>query len=353
MFLNAKRRRQGRALWLAAVLAATALAVSAQQSAQQQAAPQSRNQARSQANDPLRVHLRTRLTPGVVMRYRIEVESTSDTTHGGAVQDPQGPSHLIVTWDATVRMEVLSGNAAVSPTAPAGSIRLRTTYEKSLAVVKSDTPDPQAEDIEQQYGKLQGQSMEFTVLPGGAVTEVSGLGEILTDDKARSAAEEWVKQVSSGAGTPEQGIVPGQTWSTDEPAESLPLAGMFWHTNSTYLQNEPCRPVDPAKPAVAQDAETCAVILSRLSLVTPRKLHDPTPAAYLKDGVHTAGSWSTSGESMNYVSLRNGWVVSVAQNGTEQMDMTFTNASGVTVQYKGTVGTHSTVTLLPNERSPR
>ena len=95
------------------------------------------------------------------------------------------------------------------------------------------------------------------------------------------------------------------------------------------------------------------MILSRLSLVTPRKLHDPTPAAYLKDGVHTAGSWSTSGESMNYVSLRNGWVVSVAQNGTEQMDMTFTNASGVTVQYKGTVGTHSTVTLLPNERSPR
>jgi hypothetical protein len=287
------------------------------------------------------------------MRYQIQVESTSDTTRSGAVQDPQGPSHLIVTWDATVRMEVLSGNTAVSPTTPAGSIRLRTTYEKSLAVVKSDTPDPQAEDIEQQYDKLQGQSIEFTVLPGGAVSEVSGLGDILTDDKARSAAEQWIKQVSSGAGTPAQGIVPGQMWSSDEPAESLPLAGMFWHSNSTYLQNEPCRAVDPAKASAAQEPETCAVILTRLSLVTPRKLRDPSPAAYLKDGVHTSGQWTTSGESMNYISLRNGWVVSVAQNGSEQMDVTFTNASGTVVQYKGTVGTHSTVTLLPNDPSPQ
>ena len=189
-----------------------------------------------------------------------------------------------------------------------------------------------------------------------AVTEVSGLGEILTDDKARTAAEQWIKQVSSGAGTPEQGIVPGQTWSSDEPAESLPLAGMFWHSNSTLsFRNEQPLPArsHPAKPTPAQDTETCAVILTRLSLVTPHKLRDPTPAAYLQDGVHTSGQWTTSGESMNYVSLRNGWVVSVTQNGAEQMDVTFTNSSAVAIRYKGTVGTHSTVTLLPNDPSPQ
>ena len=338
MNLNARRQRR-RVAWLAGTLAALSLVIAARQPA---------TAARAQTRGAARVQPRPRLTPGVVMRYQIEVQSTSDTSHSGAVQDPQGPSHLIVTWNATIRMEALSGNAAVSATAPPGSIRLRTTYEKSSAVVSSDTPDPQAEATEQQYDKLEGQSIEFTVLPGGGVSDVSGLSDILTDEKARSAVEQWIKQISAGVGTPTQGIIPGQTWSVDEPADTLPLAGMVWRTNSTYLQNEPCRSVDPVGTTTAQDGETCAVILTRLSLVTVRKMHDPTPDAYLKNGVHTTGHWSSSGESMNYVSLRNGWVVNVTQNGSEQMDVMFTNSSGVAVRYSGTVGTHTTVSLLPS-----
>src|SRR5277367_4918538 len=114
MSLNAKWRRSN-AVWLTGALAAASLAAAAQQPAPQpapQAAPQGRSQSHSQAAGVLRVQLRPRLVPGVTMRYQIEVESTSDTTHGGVVKDPQGPSRLIVTWNATVRMEVLSGNAS-------------------------------------------------------------------------------------------------------------------------------------------------------------------------------------------------------------------------------------------------
>jgi hypothetical protein len=230
---------------------------------------------------------------------------------------------------------------------------LRTTYEKSSATVESDTPDPQQESIEQQYAKLEGSSIEVALAPDGSVSAVSGLEGILTDEKARSAAEQWIKQVSAGIGAPAQGIVPGQIWISDEPADSLPLAGMRWHTISTYLKDEPCLPASPAGSAAAQDVESCAVIHTRLSLLTPRKINDPTPQLYRQNGVHTAGRWSSSGESLTYVSLQNGWVVNATQNGSEQMDMTFTNASGAVIHYAGTVATHSQLTLLPSDPSPQ
>ena len=101
--------------------------------------------------------------------------------------------------------------------------------------------------------------------------------------------------------------------------------------------------------ASAQDSEMCAVILTRLSLQTVRKMSDATPESYRQKGMHTSGHWSSSGESLTYVSLRSGWVVTVTQNGSEQMDMSFTNASAAVIRYAGTVGTHSQLTMLPSE----
>src|SRR3954470_18312515 len=64
-----------------------------------------------------RVILAPKLVRGDVMRYRIQFQTTSQTSHTGAVHDPQGPSQLTVTWDATVRLEVLdqATNPAAGP----------------------------------------------------------------------------------------------------------------------------------------------------------------------------------------------------------------------------------------------
>src|SRR3990170_8311784 len=150
------------------------------------AAPQNRPAAQA----PAPVSLQARFTPGQVMRYRVAFETTSATRQSGLVQDPQGPAQLTVIWNATVRLEVFAAEANAGPppsstgsgTAGASPIRLRSTYEQSVATVRSDTPEPRAEEIEQQYAQLAGRSLEFTLTPDGRVSDVRGLESLLSNE---------------------------------------------------------------------------------------------------------------------------------------------------------------------------
>jgi hypothetical protein len=339
----------GRTGCISLIAAATLFAYSA--TAASQAQPNSKV-------SPQRVDLRPRLTPGEVLRYQIQLQTVTDTKRTGAISDPQGPSRLAVTWDATVRLEVLgvtdSPNAASLPPKAAGGktagskpaavpLRIRTTYEHSAASVKSDSPDPQADDIEQSYKRLEGQVIEFTVGSDGHVFNVHGLESIFDDDEVRKAAEQWMAQVS-GPAIGAAGVTVGQSWNSAQSATSMPLAGMVWRSNSTYLRNEPCR---PAEPASASSEELCAVVLTRQSVLPQKQLRDPTPEDYRRNGLHTSGHWTGSGESLSYLSLQSHSSVSVTQDSSQQMDFTVTNASGDSIHYAGTIETHSHVALLP------
>jgi hypothetical protein len=309
---------------------------------------------------PQRVDLRPKLSPGEVLRYQIQLQTVTDTKRTGAISDPQGPSRLAVTWDATVKLEILGVTNppnALSPAQKSGAnkravaksnaaavpLRIRTIYEHSAASVKSDSPDPQADDIEQSYKRLEGQVIEFTVGTDGHVSDVHGLESIFDDDQVRTAAEQWMTQVSGPAiGAPDVAV--GQSWNSAQPATSMPLAGMIWRSNSTYLRNEPCRPTEPAS---ASSGELCAVVLARQSVLSQKQLRDPTPEEYRRNGLRTSGQWSGSGESLSYLSLQAHSAVSVTQDSSQQMDFTVTNSSGESIRYAGTVETHSRVALLP------
>src|ERR1700675_3484762 len=89
--------------------------------------PPARNQKGGAAST--RVSLSPRFVPGQTFRYEMEFETTTDTKRSGLASDPQGPSSLVVDWNATVRMEVLPADSGVQ----GGGMRLRTTYEKSTA----------------------------------------------------------------------------------------------------------------------------------------------------------------------------------------------------------------------------
>ena len=315
------------------------------------AAPQNRPAAAA----PARIPLQPRFTPGQVMRYRIALESTSATRQSGLVQDPQGAAQLIVTWDATVRVEVFAAERSAGPSpssagsrAAGGPIRLRITYEQSAATVRSDTPEPRSEEIQQQYAQLAGRSIEFTLTADGRVSEIRGLEGLLSDEKARAAVQQWIVQLSAAAATPPGGVVPGQKWSSTQPAD-LPLAGLSWRTDASYLRNEPCRLANPSYAAAISDRQDCAVILARLALVTSRSLRDPTPEEYRRNGLRTSGRWTGSGESLMYVLLDTGWVVRTTQESTEQMDVTITGGPanpGSSVRHSGAVSTRSQVFLL-------
>ncbi|MBI3668468.1 MAG: hypothetical protein HY237_01605 [Acidobacteria bacterium] len=300
-----------------------------------------------------RVRLAPQLAPGSVLRYQMESRTTTESHRTGLVEDPQAPSQLAITWGAVVRLEVLSVGPDVARH-PAARTRLRTTYEKSVATARSDTYDPEAAALEEQYRKLEGRTIQFTLDAQGKVSEAEGLQEILSDQRAASAAREWLGELAAGAALPAEGIAPGQQWSAERPATSAPLAGIVWRTHSTYLRNEPCRPADPARTAAAAaPEETCAVILTRFEMTQPHAPRDPTPEEYRKSGLRTAGKWTGSGESLSYVSLRTGWVVSVTQSGAEEMDVTVASADGeARVRYAGRVRSQSQITLLPESTPP-
>ena len=300
-----------------------------------------------------RVSLTPRFVVGQTFRYDMEFETTTATSRSGIVSDPQGPSSSVVDWNATVRVEVLPADPAT-----VGEVRLRTTYEKSTASVHSDSFDPGADDTRAQYQNLEGKVIEFVLAAGGRVKSVSGLEGLVDDEKAAQSARQWVDQFSATVGAPPGGVVPGQTWSTTQPANSLPLAGLAWRSNAEYLRNEPCHPPNPELPPTqgaldlavnAQTKEVCAVILTNLDLIRVKAVRDPTPEEFRKSGVQTAGKWTGSGQSLTYVSLATGLVVSATQTGSEEMDVTLTRSRSAAIRYAGKITSRSHVALVTGE----
>jgi hypothetical protein len=300
-----------------------------------------------------RVSLTPRFVPGQAFRYEMEFETTTDTSRSGLASDPQGPSSVVVDWNATVRIEVLSADADTP-----GGIRLRTTYEKSTASIRSDSFDPSASDTSQQYHSLEGKVVEFTLDAGGKVKYVSGLEGMSDSEKGAQSARQWIAQLGASAGAPPGGVSVGQSWSWEQPADSLPIAGMVWRTDSEYLRTEACHPANPDIPAAtavdslanSQLAKDCAVILANLNLVHSKSVRDTTPSEFRKNGVQSAGKWSGSAQSLLYVSLASGLVVSVTQTGTEEMDVTLTSNHGNTsMRYAGTISTRSQVALVADD----
>jgi hypothetical protein len=313
--------------------------------------------AKKNATSSARVSLTPRFVPGETFRYAMEFETTAETSRSGLASDPQGPSNLVVDWNAAVRIEILPADS----TTP-GGIRLRTTYEKSAAVVRSDTFDPTANATIEQYKKLEGKVVEFTLGADGKVKYVAGLEGIVDSQNASQSARDWIAQLSASAGAPAGGVTIGQRWSSEQPADSLPIAGLVWHTESQYLRNEPCHPPNPDVPAapaapvsrvVSPVPADCAVILADLSLLRSKSARDSTPPDLRKNGVQSEGKWNGSAQSLLYVSLATGMVVSVTQTGTEVMDVKLTSNHNTSMRYAGNVSSRSHVTLLSEDTATK
>jgi hypothetical protein len=300
------------------------------------------------------VSLVPRFSVGQSFRYDMEFETSTSTTRSGFAIDPQGPNQVSIIWNAKLRMEVLPAE-----TANPGGTRLRLTYEKSAANVGSDTFDPSANATEQQYQKLEGKVIEFTLDANGKVQSISGLQGIVEDDKAVQAAMQWIAQLNAGSGAPAGGVHIGDRWSTEQPATSLLLPGLVWHYDSQYLRNEACHPPNAdgpqastagGPPGGAVGDEMCAVILTHLSLV---RLKPATRSGKDKNESFTEGTWTGSGEGLTYVSLRNGLAVSITQGATENLDVTITSARNSNMRYAGEIVTRSQVALQDGDAAPK
>jgi hypothetical protein len=302
-----------------------------------------------------RIHLVPVFKPGDSFRYQIESRMATTGKTTTPIVNPQGATQLKQSVSILLRLDVLEVQPGANATP--GPMRLRATYEKSTASSETDAYDPNSAALVDQYNHLEGRSMEFTVNPDGKLVDFKGLDDMLSNPSAAQTVRSWMSGLSSSAGLPPGGIEVGQKWSKEESLTGIPLDRLFWRTEATYLRNELCPDNTPAlredAAAKAPNANSpmCAVILTRITVVRhgAHGSHaDETPDDYRRNGLRTSGIWNVSGESLDYVSLSNGYVIRSAQSGTQDVDFTVTSTrTGSQMSYKGKIETDSQINLLP------
>jgi hypothetical protein len=315
-----------------------------------------------------RVHPVPHFAAGQVFHYSVQTRIDSTSHSSGPIANSQGPAKLEESISVVLRLEILSVSGSAAAPGPA---RIRVTYEKAAASSNSDSYDPDIAAMDERYRKLEGQSIEFTLEPSGEITGVTGLKGILAGESGSAVVHQWLGQLTLSASIPKKGIAIGEKWSSAQPIDNVPLAGLVWHTDSTYLRNEPCPAVhselasgaapQPLTPAPVPDE--CAMILTH-SVITGapdqhRSAHDighqpdRTPDIFRKNGLRTFGVWTGTGDGLTAVSLRTGMVVSVTQTGATHMDFTIMTATAQNrMRYAGDTHTQSQITLLSQSVIP-
>jgi hypothetical protein len=309
-----------------------------------------------------RLHLNPKFTVGQVLRYQISTRTTTTSNTTTPIVNAEGASQLKQTLLMQLRIDVL----AVQPSADGaiGTVRLRATYEKASATSESDAYDPGAITRVDQFNKLEGRAVEFTIDSDGKLSRVAGLDDLLANPVASSTVRSSMSGLSPGALFPKEGIVIGQKWTNEQPLENTPLAGLIRRTESTYLRDEsvltpyasdviPSASAtnDPgiAKPNATTGNTACAVIVTKFEILHRGPAHgDSTPPDYVHNGLRTSGTWTGSGESLDSISLATGFVIRSTQTATQSMDFEIVSPStGSKIHYVGQVETQSEITLLP------
>jgi len=325
-----------------------------------------------------RVRFVPRFATGDTLRYQIESRTTTTGKATEPIQNPEGNSRLKQTANLVVKLEVLGVDAAaVTPRAASAQttggdrIHMRATYEKASAKTETDAYDPTAQTLEEQYNRLEGRAMEFTVEPDGKLSDMKGMDDVLANPSTAEAARSWMTGIASGGGFPKEGIVPGQRWTNEKPLEGAPLAGLVWHTESTYLRDEDCTasaagkgvaaergPSENGDPraavlpaATARPRESCAVVLTRFEIVRKASKDDQTPEDFRKNGLRTSGTWTGSGQSLDSISLTTSLLMSSTQTSVQEMNLDIVSPSaGSKIHYQGKVESESEITLLLQEK---
>lgn len=290
-----------------------------------------------------RVQLAPRFAEGATLRYRIETRTSSAEHTTTPVANTDGGAQIKQTTSFVVRLDVL-GVHSVAPDAT--SVRLRATFEKANADSATDVVTPEQNALDDSINRFEGHSFEFTIGPADEPTDVKGIDQLTTNPAAADRALSWISVLSSAGSFPKNGVEIGQKWNSDRDLTGLPLTGLVWRMESSYLRNEQC--------AVAQTQEDCAIILTHFEISRRGSPHsDATPEDYRRNGLRTSGKWTGSGESLNSVSLVNGFLVSSTQTATQDMDYEIVSASsGSRIHHVGHTATQTEINLVVGAAAP-
>jgi hypothetical protein len=280
---------------------------------------------------------------GASMVYDVETRTSTSGKVAGPIDNPESPTQATLTASFRVRLDVLT----VAVGADGQTVRLRATWLVAHAQASSDAVNPAEPDPAAPFTQLAGRSLEFTLAPGGAMSQLHGL-EDLPGGAPPPAAILWIASLISSSGFPKGGLLPNQQWGADQPLAGIPLAGLVWHAQSTYLRAEPCKPIGAALGA------PCAAVLTHLAVVHRGSARgDATPPDYLRNGLRTSGTWDGSGEGLGSFSLADGLLVSGTQTSTQSYDYEIKSASsGTSIRYTGKVEGQTSIARVDQSQSP-
>jgi len=309
-----------------------------------------------------RVHLTPQFARGAILRYSIETRTSSSEHTTTPILNPEGASQYKQSTSLIVRLDVLDvpSSSAQTPSA----VRFRATFEQARADSRADAYAPEAGTLDDAIEGLESHAFEFSIDAANNLTAVTGLDRIAPNHEAAARVLSWMRILFGSVDLPRGGIEVGQKWNSERPLTGVPLSGLVWRNDSTYLRDEPCSasavgttaasargtstmPTNAAPSRSTQD--DCAVVLTRFSTLRHGSKHsDATPEEYVRNGLRTSGKWTASGESLSSIALANGFLISSTQSATQEMDYIIESASsGSKIHHVGRTTTQTEITALP------
>jgi hypothetical protein len=220
-----------------------------------------------------RVDLFPKLHAGQTIIYSITFRSDKQTKTQSSVVVAQAPPPVQTDVRALLRLEILG----VEAQGQRAVIHSRARFESLDADTQAKKQDTKETAV------------EFTIFPDGRVDQVTGLDALPPEQQ--QVWQQWASRFAAAAVFPQNGIKVTQKWKSEETLRSpSPIARLSWTRESTYVRNEPCRPVRITSEGdfveSDQPPEFCAVILTIATLKQqspphhPRRLPNP-PASHL------------------------------------------------------------------------
>lgn len=312
-----------------------------------------------------RIRIEPRYTPGETMYYQIELHTVSTGKTTTPIIDPEGGTNVTENVDLLVRLDVLTETVPGATSSHAGraanAVHMRVTYERAHADTRSDAPEFNAPSGEKGDEKLAGHSFEFTLEPGGVISNFQDSDDRMENSTDAMTALSWIKILATSSAFPSRGISIGQKWTREQPLSGAPLAGLVWHTESTYMRDEPCGAPASALPSAearqhapaagrarAGASPQCAVILTQFKILSHgRRGADQTPPDYIRHGLRTSGTVTGSGESLDTFSLASGLLVRSTKSSTQRVDFDIIQAAnGETIHRAGQVQSQMVITRV-------
>jgi hypothetical protein len=294
---------------------------------------------------PARVNLFPRVQAGQTLSYQVSYYSDKHVKTGSRVVVATPDDSVKVDVSALLRLEVLS----VQAQGDRAIIHARTKVDvlNSDSHFKVPNIDPPAAQAQRQ--DPDGKFIEFTILPDGRLDQVAGLDALSPEQQ--QAWQEWASRFLLAAGFRTTGVRIAQKWNSEQAEKSAsPIAGLRWIRESSYVRDEPCRPVrltvqGSVAPSEAEP-ETCAVILTTAALKqNPDK--NGTPEDFKLHELRTVGTAHGTNRIITYISLKTGILIRATEESTQQMNVTVAKTDGSNrVRYDVNAKSRSEVLLV-------